>query len=163
MKTANTSSQNAETVRLPADMRTGLGEQQLLMFALESVQEVALDSKPGLKGPPHYRPQMMLTLLGYCYATGLYGSRDIEEAIGSDPTLRYICAHTYPNWRAISQFRRQHRDWVEQHLAGVLQRAALPLFRQSPEEGSPADCQRFAAAARSRVETAIIMDGAVLD
>lgn len=151
------------TGALPADMRADAGEQQLLTFALEAVQEVALNAEPRPKHPPRYGPQMMLTLLGYCYAAGLYGSRDIEEAIDSDATLRYICAHTYPDWRAIRQFRRQHRDWVEQHLAGVLQKAARPLAQPGPEERSPVNRQRFAAAARDRVDTAIIMDGAVID
>ena len=35
---------------------------------------------------------MMLTLLTYCYATGVYGSTDIELNMQHDRMIRYLCA-----------------------------------------------------------------------
>src|SRR5438876_11665394 len=53
---------------LSGDLRRTLGEQGLLRLALDAIQ--ALDLRPLLSEgglPAGFRPQMMLTLLTYCY------------------------------------------------------------------------------------------------
>ncbi len=44
-------------------------------------------------GSEQYPPGMLLALLVYCYATGRFGSRRIEEATYSDVAVRYQQAH----------------------------------------------------------------------
>jgi len=63
----------------------------------------------------------MITLLAYCYATGIYGSREIELASRRDVMVRYLCANNYPDWNLIRLFRRQYRDTIRLCLAQVLQ------------------------------------------
>src|SRR5438874_12137628 len=97
-----------------ADLRECLGEPILLKLALDAVQSLDPSKlKTAVSGKDKLRPQMMLTLLSYCYAARIYGSRDIEWAIRTNATVRYICARTSPEWLAIRQFRRNNRELVE--------------------------------------------------
>jgi hypothetical protein len=105
------------------------GEQTLLNLALDAVQtvdEARLSAAAPATAP--FRPQMLLTLLSYCYARGQYDSRDIATSISGDQTLRYICSGGRPGWRELRRFRREHRDLVAQCLAWVFKQAwALKL------------------------------------
>src|SRR5438552_19687 len=110
----------------PPDLREDLGNVILLKLALDAVQ--ALDPakvNAAGQGMQNLRPQMILTLLSFCYAARIYASRDIEWAIRHDPTVRYICARTFPAWQAIRRFRRSNRELVEQALAYVLRKGLL--------------------------------------
>src|SRR5438132_7581342 len=87
---------------LPTDLRVLVDESCLLHLALESaVNGGSINLKPfnGLSGQAPLSARMMLTLLSYSYAVGIFGSRDIERAIYEDQTLRYICAGQRPAWQ----------------------------------------------------------------
>jgi transposase len=109
---------------LPADLSRFLGERGLLKLVLDAVQTV--DPTGFIMESPAdaaARPQMLLTLLTYCYATRLYGSADIEWATRYDRTVRYICAHNFPDWQTLRRFRRNNRALLEQTLAWVFKQA----------------------------------------
>src|ERR1043166_6081466 len=103
------------------DLRRMLGEQGLLRLSLDAVQALDLPWTPrrGGKGA-EFRPQMLMTLLTYCYLSTFYGSRDIELAIRHDPTVRYICARAMPDWLTLRRFRREFRAALHQCLVWVL-------------------------------------------
>jgi Transposase domain (DUF772) len=155
---------------LEGDLTCWLGERELLKLALEAVQTVP-SPLPGIPGDHGQilRPQMMLTLLAYCYCASLYGSRDIEWAAHNNKTIRYICARTYPDWLAIRRFRRQHRDLVGQCLAHILREAWARIWdHQETEFASgfrfePDFYKQVAATVKTKIETAAIMDGAESD
>jgi hypothetical protein len=159
------SPQGVDDIGLPADLRKCLGEKLLLQMALDAGQFVDWSkADPGAASHPRFRPQMMLTLLSYCYAAGCYESRELELAVQNDPTMRYICAHSYPGWIEIRQFRRRHRPLVEQCLSRVLEKAWMVRTSQA-EEGwtggnrlGPELARKCAVAARDRIEVAIILD-----
>jgi hypothetical protein len=111
------------TPRLPADLRQHVGERALIELALEAVQAVGqrLPRPQELTG--RCSPQMLLTLLTYCYAAGIYGSEDIEWACVTDAAARYICANTAPDQETIQHFRRDTRGWIEACLTCVYQGA----------------------------------------
>lgn len=152
---------------LASDLRETLGERQLLKLVLEAVQGVDLgrDRRDELKYS-EFRPQMMLTLLTYCYTANIYGSYDIEWAISNDSTVRYICARTYPDWQAIRRFRRQHREILQATIARVLKQAWALKF----DEGEVAYngyewfeselLGQVSAAATDRLDLAALYDGA---
>src|SRR5436853_6060311 len=94
---------------LPKNLADWLGKPGLLKVTLDGVQTVDWTEVDRPTGPPAHRPQMLLTLLAYAYSTGVYGSREIVEATVREPTMRYICARTYPDWLVLRRFRRQHR------------------------------------------------------
>ena len=47
-------------------------------------------------GKAQYHPRMMLGLLVYCYASGIFSSRRIEQATYRNVSVRFIAANTHP-------------------------------------------------------------------
>src|SRR5947209_4834415 len=118
MTTTTLNRTEAVVANPPTDVRESLGEQILLKLALDAVQSLEPSKlNAAVTGEPTIRPQMMLTLLAYCYAARIYASQDIACASRNDPSVRYICARTVLDWRTIRQFRRNNRELVEQCLA----------------------------------------------
>ena len=78
---------------LPPDLRDWLPEDDLAHFVVEAVERVPLErfqvNERGT-GSAQYHPRMMLALLVYCYANGIFGSRRIERATYRDIGVRYV-------------------------------------------------------------------------
>ena len=155
---------------LTSDLSRTLGGQRLLKMVLEAVQAVdprRFSSKEVRTA--EFRPQMMLTLLTYCYTTSLYGSYDIEWAISQDKTIRYICARTYPDWQTIKRFRRQHREMLQETIAAVLKQAWALKFDEGELDYNGYEwfeselLDQVSAAAAERLDLAVLMDGADSD
>ncbi len=111
-------------MELPADLRRWVGDWGLVTMALDSVQA----EWPEAGGAPagcsdRLCKPMMLTLLTYCYAAGIYASEDIELAPAHSPQIRYICAGQHPEADTVRQFRRANRAQIERCLARVLAEA----------------------------------------
>ena len=51
-------------------------------------------------------PQMMLALLTYCYANGIFSSRRIERATRRDIGVRFVAANSHPDHDTVATFRR---------------------------------------------------------
>lgn len=62
----------------------------------------------GEKGQPPYHPAMMVALLLYAYAVGIYSSRRIARACVERVDFMAIVALDPPDFRTISEFRRRH-------------------------------------------------------
>lgn len=58
-------------------------------------------------------PKSLLALLVYCYVQGIYGSRQIEEKIRTDETLRAVTGGCQPDHQLLSQFRPRHREAIQ--------------------------------------------------
>jgi hypothetical protein len=120
---------NSERTIIPENLNKWFPERSLLRLVLETVPTVELPATVNRsKGGRILRSEMMLTLLTYCYASGIYASEDIVQAILRDRTVRYICAHNYPTWEDIRLFRRHRREQVEECLRKVYQRAWATKF-----------------------------------
>jgi transposase len=65
-------------------------------------------SYKGEKGQPPYHPAMMVALLLYAYAVGIYSSRRIARACAERVDFMAIVALDGPDFRTISEFRRRH-------------------------------------------------------
>ena len=112
---------------LPPDLRDWLPEDHLVHFILEVVQTMDLSAfsvNVRGTGSNQYPPSMLLALLVYCYCTGRFSSRVIEEASYCDVAVRYICAGTYPDHDTICTFRRVNRKAFEKFFVHVLEVAA---------------------------------------
>lgn len=110
---------------LPDDLSLYIGKKTLVKLILEAVEGIDVgESRPGTVTSEKVavQPAMMLTLLTYCYATGVYGSMDIELNIRRDQMTRYLCAKTYPDIDVLRSFRRDCRLKIKQCLAIVLRR-----------------------------------------
>jgi transposase len=75
-------------------------------------------------GDEQYPPGMMLALLIYCYATGIFSSRKIEAATYDHVAVMYICGmKAHPDFTRICAFRRENRAAFEGAFAKVLMMA----------------------------------------
>jgi len=68
---------------------------------------------------------MMLVLLVYCYATGRFSLRQIENATYSDVVVRYICGgDLHPDHDTICTFRRENGVLFSECFVNVLSLAS---------------------------------------
>jgi len=149
------------TPGLQAHMRQQLGERALIDLALAAVQTVG-ERLPGpLPAAGRHSPQMLLTLLTYCYAAGVYGSEDIEYDCRNDAATRYLCANASPDQDTIRNFRRANRHWIERCLACVYGRAHGVTSAQTSVESSTLSTFELFDFARRQVELAIMIDMAM--
>ena len=66
---------------------------------------------------------MMLGLLIYSYACGLFSSRQIERATYDSVSTRYVCGNTHPDHDTIATFRRGNVELLQSCFTTVLQLA----------------------------------------
>ena len=79
------------------------------MAAVERVRLGAFRTNRQAGGKPQYHPRLMLALLVYCYANGVFSSRRIERATYRDIGTRFIAANTHPDHDTIATFRRTNK------------------------------------------------------
>ena len=60
------------------------------------------------RGAPPYDPRVLLKLLLYGYASGVFSSRRLERAAQELVPCRYLTADQQPDHKTISEFRRRH-------------------------------------------------------
>jgi hypothetical protein len=66
---------------------------------------------------------MMLALLIYCYANGIFSSRRIERATYRDLGVRFLTGDTHPDHDTICSFRRQNEKLIAKFFVRVLELA----------------------------------------
>lgn len=85
----------------------------------------------------------LLALLTYCYALGIYGSRQIEEKLKADEPLRSIANECRLDHELLRKFRRSHREQIQQCLKRVYwfiwvkYRVEQPSYLLTVEEHRP--------------------------
>ena len=99
---------------LPQAPREWLPEGHLALFledavSLLDIEEIAVRFKRG-RGPRAYHPRMLLSLLLYGYCTGVYSSRKIEAACETDVAFQALCGGQFPDFRTVSDFRKNHME-----------------------------------------------------
>ena len=110
---------------LPDDLSVYIGKKtlvKLILDAIEGLNARASECEATASGKQEFQPALMLTLLTYCYATGVYASTDIELSTQHDQMIRYLCTNSYLNLQVLREFRRYSRDRIKQCLATVLRR-----------------------------------------
>jgi transposase len=108
---------------LPPDLKDWLPEDDLAHFIVAAAERVwlgAFQTNPQAGGKPQYHPRLMLALLVYCYANGVFSSRRIERATYRDIGARFIAAHTHPDHDTIATFRRTNKAAFEAAFLDVL-------------------------------------------
>lgn len=118
---------------LPPDLREWVPEDDLAHFVVEAVDRVPMESfvvNERGTGSAQYPPRLMLALLVYCYANGVFGSRRIERATYRDVGVRYVAANLHPDHDTICSFRRNNVEAIASAFEQVLLMAReLKLLR----------------------------------
>jgi len=112
---------------LPPDMREWVPENHLVHFVIDAVGQLevrAAKVNERGSGDEQYPPQMMLGLLIYCYASGVFSSRAIEAMTYDSVAVRYLCGDTHADHDTICAFRRENRGLLSSAFAQVLELAA---------------------------------------
>ena len=59
------------------------------------------------RGQAAYAPEMIVRVLLYGYATGVYSSRKIQRRILEDVAFRYLSGDQHPDHATIAEFRKR--------------------------------------------------------
>lgn len=95
---------------MPPSVDDWLPEDHLARFVAEIVSRLDLSSirlAYSGRGSDAYPPTMMVALLFYAYATGVFSSRKIERATYDSVAFRYVAANTHPDHDTIATFRKR--------------------------------------------------------
>jgi len=108
---------------MPPSVNEWLPERHLARFVVEVVAGLDLramtDSYSG-SGEASYHPQVVLGLIIYGYATGVFSSRKLERATYDSVAFRFIAANQHPDHDTIATFRRRFLKQIETLFVQVL-------------------------------------------
>jgi transposase len=118
---------------LPPNLRDWVPAGHLAHFILDAVAEMDLRrlkvNERGT-GSEQYPPRMLLALLLYCYATGVFSSRRMEQASYDSVPVRMMCGDTHPDHDTLCTFRRENKALLQEAFVRVLELAQALKFLQ---------------------------------
>ena len=94
----------------PPSVQDYLPEDHLARFVVEIVDQLDLNHLSAVytgRGSKPFHPAMLVSLLFYGYATGVFSSRKLEKASYDSIAFRYICANSNPDHDTIASFRKR--------------------------------------------------------
>src|ERR1035438_9443914 len=108
---------------MPPSVQEWIPDDHLARFIVDVVAK--LDVQPirvryAGRGLAAYQPEMMVALLLYGYATGVFSSRKLERATYDSVAFRYITANQHPEHDTISDFRLRFLPQLAALFAQVL-------------------------------------------
>jgi len=116
-----------QSLLFPPSLHDWLPEGHLSRFLVDVVAALDLSAIYGSyeggdgRGQSAYAPEMMVRVLLYGYATGVYSSRKIEARTYEDVAFRYLSADMHPDHDSFAEFRKRHLE----ALAGLFTQALL--------------------------------------
>jgi transposase len=108
---------------LPPSVEEWLPERHLARFVVEVIDQLDLSAMVKAyrgSGSASYHPSVLLGLLVYGYATGVFSSRKLERATYDSVAFRFIAANDHPDHDTIAAFRRRFLKEIETLFVGVL-------------------------------------------
>lgn len=155
----------------PTDLLEWVDANTLVFFALEAQQLVdwkKITINITQADGTLVRSQILMTLLTYCYARGIYGTVHILEMIEEDSMVRYLCASQEPNEATLRHFRRHRRPQLVACLVQTLKSAwdhrQQSLRRNTGLAAAPEPHPAvFALEAENRINRAVQLDTMEMD
>jgi transposase len=111
---------------LPPSIDEWLPEQHLARLVVDVVDGLNLEALIRLyrgSGSKSYHPKMMVALIVYGYATGVFSSRKLERATWDSVAFRFIAGNEHPDHDTIAAFRRRFLYKIEKLFVEVLKLA----------------------------------------
>jgi transposase len=108
---------------LPPSVDEWLPEKHLARFVVEVVDGLDLRAMSGDyrgSGSKSYHPRLLLCVLFYGYATGVFSSRKLERATYDSVAFRFITANDHPDHDTIASFRRRFLPEIEALFVQIL-------------------------------------------
>jgi transposase/IS5 family transposase len=123
MKTKFIRIDRQEQYLLPPSIQDWLPEGHLARFVVEIVERLDLCSLKASYigcGSQPYNPDMLVALLFYGYATGVFSSRKLERSTYDSVAFRFIAANTHPDHDTIANFRRRFLPQLSKLFVEIL-------------------------------------------
>ena len=111
---------------LPPSVDEWLPEKHLARFVVEVIDGLDLGRMARAyrgSGSASYHPSMLLGILVYGYATGVFSSRKLERATYDFVAFRFIAANQHPDHDTIAAFRRRFLEEITELFVQVLELA----------------------------------------
>src|SRR5664279_1305773 len=108
---------------MPPSVDEWLPERHLARFVVEVIGTLDLRAMTGSyrgSGEASYHPQLLLGIMIYGYATGVFSSRKLERATYDSVAFRFVAANEHPDHDTIAVFRRRFLKQIEALFVQVL-------------------------------------------
>src|SRR6204780_3901837 len=108
---------------MPPSVDEWLPQRHLARFVVEVIEGLDLRAMSGSyrgSGSASYHPALLLGILVYGYATGVFSSRKLERATYDSVAFRFIAANEHPDHDTIAAFRRRFLKEIEALFVQVL-------------------------------------------
>lgn len=108
---------------LPPSVDDWLPKKHLARFIVELIDSLDVSAMSGAyrgSGSASYHPRLLLGILVYGYATGVFSSRKLERATYDSVAFRFIAANDHPDHDTIATFRRRFLKEIEGLFVQVL-------------------------------------------
>jgi len=108
---------------LPPSIDDWLPESHLARFVSDVVMQLdtsEIENCYSGRGSDAWHPKMLIGLLFYGYATGVFSSRKLERATHDSVAFRYLCANQHPDHDSIATFRRRFLSELETLFVQIL-------------------------------------------
>jgi transposase len=137
---------------MPPSVDEWLPQQHLARFVVEVIEGLELRAMTGSyrgSGEASYHRQLLLGLIIYGYATGVFSSRNLERATHDSVAFRFIAANDHPDHDTIATFRRRFLPQIEALFVqvlvmaremGVLKLGTVAAPRSTPTPAVTARC-----------------------
>ena len=108
---------------LPPSLQDWLPQKHLARFVVDIVDQLDLSelvTRYGGGGKQPYHPAVLLALLFYGYATGVFSSRKLEQATHDSVAFRFITGDAHPDHDTIATFRKRFLPELEGLFVQIL-------------------------------------------
>ena len=79
----------------------------------QQIDTSSLESLYSVKGQNAYHPKLIVSILIFAYSQGVFSSRKIEKRCNEDLSFLFIAQMNCPNFRVLSDFRKDHGDFFQ--------------------------------------------------
>ena len=107
----------------PPSMNDWLPEQHLARFIVEIIEQLDLremERAYGRSGSAAFHPALLLSILIYGYATGVFSGRKLEHATYDSVAFRFVAANEHPDHDTLNTFRKRFLKEIEVLMVQVL-------------------------------------------
>jgi len=112
-----------KTLDTPVTLREVLPPEHLARFIVGLIALLDLSgiyARYGSRGGEAYAPEILLGLLFYGYATGVFSSRGIEKATQESLPFRFIAGGLHPDHDTLADFRKRFLPHIKELFVQVL-------------------------------------------
>ncbi len=112
-----------ETLNLAVTLREALPPHHLARFVVDVIGQLdvsALYARYAPVGGEPFAPEILLGLLFYGYATGVFSSRKIEKATYESLPFRFIAGNLHPDHDTLAHFRKAFLGEIQELFVQIL-------------------------------------------